>query len=184
MRADIAEAKRKLALPALMHRLGLGEHAKKSSKCPFHDDQHSSFSVWRNGDGAWFFKCHAGCGQGDEITFLELYKSVSNRDAIKIFLGLAGNDETTRTPSKPTSTMSLEWSASKRYPPSNEGSVRSVVALFAVWWKAPRGKRGMKRKRKADSRVTGAANKVLEALARPKAATHDKTHTKEEETQR
>jgi DNA primase len=68
---DIAEAKRRLPLPALMHRLGLGEQAKKSARCPFHDDKHNSFSIWQNKDGLWSWKCHAGCGQGDEITFLE-----------------------------------------------------------------------------------------------------------------
>jgi DNA primase len=71
MNGDIAEAKRQLPLPALLHRLGLGEHAKKSALCPFHDDKHNSFSVWKNGVGLWFWKCHTGCGEGDEITFLE-----------------------------------------------------------------------------------------------------------------
>src|SRR5713226_10485504 len=88
MSANIHEAKQKLPLPALMHRLGLGEHAKKSARCPFHEDKRNSFSVWRNGNG-WFFKCHAGCGEGDEITFLEKYRSVSNSDATKLFLEMA-----------------------------------------------------------------------------------------------
>ena len=55
MSDEIAEAKRQLPLPALLHRLGLGEHAKKSARCPFHDDRHNSFSVWKNGGGLWFW---------------------------------------------------------------------------------------------------------------------------------
>jgi hypothetical protein len=87
--SDIAEAKRRLPLPALMRQLGSGEHEKKSARCPFHNDQHNSFSVWQK-NGAWFWKCHAGCGAGDEITFLEKHKGTSRSDATKIFLEMAG----------------------------------------------------------------------------------------------
>src|SRR5512133_2785919 len=52
MKADISEAKRKVPLPALLHRLGLGRHAKKSARCPFHEDKHNSFSIWPR-DGSW-----------------------------------------------------------------------------------------------------------------------------------
>ena len=46
--SDIAIAKRRLPLPTLMHQFGLREHAKKSARCPFHKDQHNSFSVYKN----------------------------------------------------------------------------------------------------------------------------------------
>jgi CHC2-type zinc finger protein len=85
----IVDAKAALPLPQLMDRLGLGAHAEKSARCPFHDDGNNSFSVWQS-DGTWFFKCHAGCGEGDEINFLEKHKGVSRRDAIKLYLELAG----------------------------------------------------------------------------------------------
>src|SRR4029077_15620426 len=64
--------------------------AKKSARCLFHDDKHNSFSVWKNGVGLWFWKCHTGCGQGDEIDFLARYKNISKSDAIKLFLEMAG----------------------------------------------------------------------------------------------
>ena len=82
-------AKLKLPLPLLMERLGLGGHAKKSGRCPFHDDSNPSFSVFQI-DGLWFFKCHAGCGEGDEINFLEKHKGVSRSDATKLYLEMAG----------------------------------------------------------------------------------------------
>jgi CHC2 zinc finger len=72
LRAKIDEAKRRLPLPDLMtNHLGLGKHAKKEAHCPFHKDEHPSFSVFqgKNGKG-WQWKCHAGCGYGDEIVFL------------------------------------------------------------------------------------------------------------------
>jgi hypothetical protein len=89
MRGDIEDAKRRLPLPELMQQLGLGEHANKSARCPFHEDRRNSFSVWHNERG-WFFKCHAGCGEGDEINLLELHKGISPGDATKLFLEMAG----------------------------------------------------------------------------------------------
>src|SRR5437764_562304 len=89
MNSEVSEAKRNLPLPALMNQLGLGEHAKKSARCPFHDDRHNSFSVWQK-DGRWSWKCHAGCGQGDEINFVAKHLSLSNGDASKRYLEMAG----------------------------------------------------------------------------------------------
>jgi hypothetical protein len=52
LRAKIDEAKRRLPLPQLLARLGLGECAKKSAHCPFdgHEDKHKSFSVFKGDD--------------------------------------------------------------------------------------------------------------------------------------
>jgi hypothetical protein len=87
----LQEAKRRLILPALLHQLGMGELAKKSARCPFHDDKRNSFSVFKGESGAWFWKCHAGCGQGDEITFLEKHRGITTGEAIKLFLEMAGS---------------------------------------------------------------------------------------------
>src|SRR5260370_18970239 len=87
----IQQAKLRLPLPLLMRQLGLGEHAKKSDKCQFHDDKHNSFSVWES-DSGWFWKCHAGCGKGDEINFLELHKRETRSDATRFFLEMAGSE--------------------------------------------------------------------------------------------
>jgi hypothetical protein len=101
----IVEAKTILPLPKLMASFGLGEHAKKSARCPFHDDRRCSFSVWQDDHGRWSFKCHAGCGAGDEINFLELHEKLSRRDAVKRFLDLAGLNGAT----PPRSTTTFDW---------------------------------------------------------------------------
>src|SRR5690242_9765112 len=88
----IAEAKRRLPLPRLLVQLGLGHHARKSARCPFHDDRKNSFSVYQNEDGVWCWKCHAGCGSGDEINLLEKTRILSRRDTIRLYLELAGID--------------------------------------------------------------------------------------------
>jgi hypothetical protein len=86
----IAEAKTILPLPALLHSEGLGDRAKKSARCPFHDDKRNSFSIFKNGTGDFRWKCFAGCGGGDEITFLEKHKGISRSDATKLFIEMAG----------------------------------------------------------------------------------------------
>jgi hypothetical protein len=92
LRQKIEEAKRRLALPDLMAREGLGEHAKTSAHCPFpgHEDKHNSFSVFRGDDGFWHWKCHSRCGDGDEIMFLRKLKNLSLTDAMNAYLDMAG----------------------------------------------------------------------------------------------
>jgi DNA primase len=107
--SDIFLAKQRLPLPELMHRLGLEGHAKKSARCPFHDDRHNSFSVWQYETGTWFWKCHAGCGEGDEITFLEKLKGVSNSEAIKLYLEMAGVKKTPRLKVLETNEQTFDW---------------------------------------------------------------------------
>jgi CHC2-type zinc finger protein len=90
LRAKIDQAKRLLPLPELMKRLGYGEHAKKSARCIWHEDKHPSFSVFRGDDGLWHWKCFAGCGEGDEISFLRKLKRLSQTDAVSLYLDMAG----------------------------------------------------------------------------------------------
>ena len=92
LRQKIDEARRRLPLPELMNRLGLAEHAKKSARCPLpsHDNKHPSFSVFQGKDGFWFWKCHAGCGEGDEIMFLRKLKRLPTTQAMNLYLDMAG----------------------------------------------------------------------------------------------
>jgi DNA primase len=113
----LQEAKRRLILPALLHQLGLGQLAKKSGKCPFHDDNRNSFSVFKGDGGVWYWKCWAGCGKGDEITFLEKHKGISRGEAIKQFIEMAGCApvgppiEVRRGSSEKATNTSFDWQA-------------------------------------------------------------------------
>jgi hypothetical protein len=103
MSLDIAEAKRRLPLPALLARLGLGDRARKSARCPWpwnhkHNDHSPSFGIFREGEG-WRWKCFV-CGAGDEITFLEKHEGLSRGDAIRRFCELAGVDGSEPTPAR------------------------------------------------------------------------------------
>jgi hypothetical protein len=100
LRAKIDKAKKILPLPDLMRRLDYEEkHIGKTAYCPFHSDEHKSFSVFHSKDGkGWQWKCFAGCGYGDEIAFLVRHFGISGREAIKHYLEMAGFP--TRRPSE------------------------------------------------------------------------------------
>jgi DNA primase len=90
LRAKIDEAKRLLPMPSLLRRLGHDEkHIGKTALCPFHSDEHPSFSVFEGKDG-WQHKCFVGCSSGDEIAFLVKALNVSRREAINRYLEMAG----------------------------------------------------------------------------------------------
>ena len=83
-------AKSSLSLPDLMTRLGLGEHAKKSARCPLHEDRNNSFSVFRGENGEWAWNCFAGCGGGDAAAFLAKVEGISNGDACRRLIEMSG----------------------------------------------------------------------------------------------
>jgi 5S rRNA maturation endonuclease (ribonuclease M5) len=86
----LEEAKARLSLRQLMTKLGLAAHAKRSAKCPFHEDRNNSFSVFQNSSGEWVWNCFAGCGGGDAASFLARFEGISNSDACRKLIGLAG----------------------------------------------------------------------------------------------
>src|SRR6202035_2787095 len=112
----IQQAKLRLPLPVPMQQLGFGDHAKTCAKCPFHEDANPSFSVWQK-DDVWFWKCHASCGHGDEITFLEKHHGITRGEAITLFLRMAGCAPVIHPParrrddSEGTSNTSFDWQA-------------------------------------------------------------------------
>ena len=81
-------AKASISLPDLMAQLGLGEHAKKSARCPFHEDRNNSFSVFKTETGDWAWNCFAGCGGGDAVAFLARAANISNGDACRRLIEL------------------------------------------------------------------------------------------------
>ena len=83
----IAEAKERIRIPDLWRELGFEGEPKKACKCPFHEDRSPSFSVFDDGK-RW--KCHAGCGGGSVVDFLAKAKGLSDKDACKEILRMAG----------------------------------------------------------------------------------------------
>src|SRR6516225_11756612 len=113
LRAKIDWAKQQLPLPDLIRQLGY-EEKRKTARCPFHEDKHPSFSVFQSKDGkGWQWKCHAGCGHGDEIDFLAKHVDISRREAIRRYLDRAGFPRGSRECSEPAE--SSESSASPEF---------------------------------------------------------------------
>ena len=84
----IEQVRQKLPLPELLEALDLEDHAKKSALCPLHDDHNASFSIFETLNG-WRWKCHAGCGSGDEIEFLARLKNIDISEATELFFQIA-----------------------------------------------------------------------------------------------
>src|SRR5215469_14065216 len=153
LREKIDEAKRLLPMPKVLEKLGLGAHAKKSAHCPFHEDEHNSFSVFHGNDGkGWQWKCHSGCGYGDEIALLMKVNGINRREAITLYLEMAGflpsaprsrespksreSHECHESPASPASPQSPECHESHVYPVSPvsngqglDGELEPVAAL-------------------------------------------------------
>ncbi|MGG0486812.1 CHC2 zinc finger domain-containing protein [Priestia aryabhattai] len=49
--------------------------------CPFHQDNHPSFTVWEETN---YWKCWAGCGGGDQINLVAKALNLKNHEAIKL----------------------------------------------------------------------------------------------------
>jgi CHC2 zinc finger len=143
LREKIDEAKRRLPLPQLMENEGLGDRAKKRAHCPFHDDEHQSFSVYRGADGFWHYKCFAGCGEGDEIMFLRKLRGLPSSEAINLYLSMANfpshaprkSPECPQSPSCPETRKyheSPKSPVSPMYPMSNGQTLQQALKACAA----------------------------------------------------
>jgi hypothetical protein len=100
MSNNLEYLRQRLPLPGLMGALGLGEQAERLAFCPFHENTKTgAFSVCVDNEDRYRRKCHAGCGGGDEVDFLEKYLGLSKKDAIHRYIELAGDAvyQTSRT---------------------------------------------------------------------------------------
>lgn len=89
LREQIGLAKQRLPLSQLIELLG-DDALVDENKCPFHEDMSPSFSTWETYEGQELWKCHAGCGSGDEIIYLEIKYGLSRWDALEMYLEEAG----------------------------------------------------------------------------------------------
>ena len=92
-RLDVETLKRACPMPALLYRLGLGAHAKKSCRSPFRDDKHPSWGIAQK-NGNWFFHDFATGDSGDEFTLIARLNGLDCRRDFKaiinIYAGIAG----------------------------------------------------------------------------------------------
>jgi hypothetical protein len=87
------EARRRLPLDLLMAHLGHHEAAKSRARSPFREDKTPSFGIYQSPDGRLRWKDHATGEGGDEIDYLAAFYEISQADAQKKYLELAGHHE-------------------------------------------------------------------------------------------
>jgi DNA primase len=83
----LEEAKERIRIHDLWQGFGFEGEPKKQCRCPFHEDRSPSFSVFDDGR-RW--KCHAGCGEGTVVDFIAKAKGLSDEDACREIIKLAG----------------------------------------------------------------------------------------------
>jgi len=123
-----------------MAQVGLGDRAKKTAHCPFHDDEHKSFSVFQGNDGLWHYNCFAGCGDGDEIMFLKKLKRLPLTEAMSLYLEMAGfppsrppkSHECHKSPRSPGCPESRKYHESLVYPMSNGQGLEEELKALAT----------------------------------------------------
>lgn len=97
---DVADLKQRCPLPELMHRLGMGQFAKRQVRSPFRQDKNPSWGIFQK-EGNWYFKDQATGEGGDELSFLARAKGI---DAKADFPRLMAEYATLAGLSAPTST--------------------------------------------------------------------------------
>lgn len=115
---NLAEAKTRLTIYDLWHHFGFEGEPRKSCRCPFHPDRSASFSIFDDGR-AW--NCFAGCGGGDAVTFIERATGLSQRDACRNLVELAGGSSVATAPRpprpKPADVAAAQEQRRKTWPP-------------------------------------------------------------------
>ena len=122
---SLHQLKQLCPLPTLMKHLGLGKHAKVSSKSPFRTDNKASWGIF-NSDNGWRFKDHGTGESGDEIAFLASYLRLDQRENFPSLLGVyqavaqkVVGDDTGKT--QPATSQRTESTDEPRFLPDRTG---------------------------------------------------------------
>ncbi len=136
MQIDIQGLKRALPLPTLIEQLGISERVRRTMFCPFHDNKLTeAFSVYRGTKGGWKWKCHAGCGGGDEIDFIERLHRASRKEAIERYRQLLGSQASYPNPKTaitPKTQPSRDLPCIKLPDDVHEGSHKELEAVAKI----------------------------------------------------
>jgi len=84
MLSDLGSQIAATSIAGLWREYGLAGKPGKSCRCPFHKDGSPSFSIYTSPkDGRDLWKCHAGCGHGDALDFLQRLTGADRRTCIE-----------------------------------------------------------------------------------------------------
>ena len=125
----LAEAKERLRIPELWHRLNLSGEPKASCKSPFREDRQASFSV--SADGRLFNDFGTGQG-GDALDFLQLAAGLTVKEACKRFIELAGGAAYLPSPAKKALPAAPEARQRPEFPTFDSGSAADFKQLAGL----------------------------------------------------
>jgi hypothetical protein len=124
---NLPEAKARLNIHTLWHHFGYpGDPRNNPCHSPFRDDNKPSFSV--NEDGALWHDFATGEG-GDAVDFFQRASGLSERDAIRKFLELAGGSFTPPPPAPRPKPKPAEAKAKPKFPDFRTGTRADFDAL-------------------------------------------------------
>lgn len=141
MNIDLEVLKRDCPMPALLHRMGFGEYARRSCRSPFREDKNASWGIFQR-DGKWGWKDHGNGDGGDEITLLARWKGLDEkRDfpaILKLYAELAGvgqGHDQRRSGSKGANPFSWSECVAALTPSRAEelGKWRGYSSEFCTW---------------------------------------------------
>ena len=133
---EISELKNKFSLPSVLTELGYPQElVRQSTNCPFHEDKNPSFGIWKDDAGQWKWKCHAGCGGGDAIDFIQVALNLSQSEAIHRFKQMAGATEARPVLVDPP--KRIDWTEARdAFKPAHRNKLakwRGLTSEFVDW---------------------------------------------------
>jgi hypothetical protein len=116
VRLSLEEAKARLEVSALWPMLKLPGEPTRSCRCPFHEDQSPSFSVFPGNNGALRWKCFAGCGEGGPVELVARARGIGESEACRVLIEMASGRAATLRQPNPTDRACLTGFDSRREP--------------------------------------------------------------------
>jgi hypothetical protein len=130
MGMNLELARQRLPLPELMHRMGLGDHAKRNAKSPFREERNPSFGIFEN-NGRWRWKDHGTGEGGDEVDFIAKLNNQSNAQAIATYCDLAGVRQDNRQ-SQPVYKLNGKSDWSKYRNAANDAFIERLATMRGI----------------------------------------------------
>jgi hypothetical protein len=136
MIADVDVLKRACPMPSLLHKIGLGEFARRSCRSPFREDKKPSWGIFQR-DRKWFWKDHGNGDGGDEITLLARWKGLDEKrdfhQLVKLYADLSGVHLNGETPQASRSSQSREDTRPFDWPSCVAAVRRDEIQELAQW---------------------------------------------------
>ena len=109
-----------------------GANGWRQGRCPFHEDKHESFS-FNTVSGGW--KCHAGCGGGGLVSFIERLYSYEKAAAWRFLCQTVGvNNDAEDNKLKAVAKSYVAQLAGREKPLLSRGLTAKLLRAWGIGW--------------------------------------------------